>query len=76
MLDAEFFRRWMTVTAASVDREAERLTALDSTVGARMEAVFLADLEHAREVSLADVRARGVWERVLAWGAHMLSRVL
>ncbi|MFF9276656.1 dihydroxyacetone kinase subunit DhaL [Streptomyces griseosporeus] len=33
MLDAEFFRRWMTVTAASVEREAERLTALDSPIG-------------------------------------------
>ncbi|MGW6547171.1 dihydroxyacetone kinase subunit DhaL [Streptomyces massasporeus] len=33
MLDAAFFRRWMTVTAASVDREAERLTALDSPIG-------------------------------------------
>ncbi|EGX55227.1 dihydroxyacetone kinase, L subunit [Streptomyces zinciresistens K42] len=33
MLDAQFFRRWMTATAASVDREAERLTALDSPIG-------------------------------------------
>ncbi|MET9827836.1 dihydroxyacetone kinase subunit DhaL [Streptomyces sp. NPDC006385] len=33
MLDADFFRRWMTVTAAAVDREAERLTALDSPIG-------------------------------------------
>jgi dihydroxyacetone kinase-like protein len=33
VLDAEFFRRWMTATAASVDREAERLTALDSPIG-------------------------------------------
>ncbi|MFD8735199.1 dihydroxyacetone kinase subunit DhaL [Streptomyces sp. NPDC059618] len=33
MLDADFFRRWMTVTAASVDREAERLTDLDSAIG-------------------------------------------
>ncbi|MDH6432016.1 dihydroxyacetone kinase-like protein [Streptomyces sp. SAI-144] len=33
MLDADFFRRWMTVTAASVEREAERLTALDSPIG-------------------------------------------
>ena len=32
MLDADFFRRWMTA-AASVDREAERLTALDSPIG-------------------------------------------
>lgn len=33
MLDTDFFRRWMTATAASVDREAERLTALDSPIG-------------------------------------------
>ncbi|MFI6359232.1 dihydroxyacetone kinase subunit DhaL [Streptomyces sp. NPDC050743] len=33
MLDADFFRRWMVATAASVDREAERLTALDSAIG-------------------------------------------
>ncbi|SDJ37999.1 dihydroxyacetone kinase subunit DhaL [Streptomyces indicus] len=33
MLDAEFFRRWMTATAAAVDREAERLTELDSPIG-------------------------------------------
>ncbi|MEU3028672.1 dihydroxyacetone kinase subunit DhaL [Streptomyces incarnatus] len=33
MLDADFFRRWMTATAASVDREAERLTALDAAIG-------------------------------------------
>ncbi|POX47404.1 dihydroxyacetone kinase subunit L [Streptomyces sp. Ru71] len=33
MLDADFFRRWLTVAAASVDREAEHLTALDSAIG-------------------------------------------
>ncbi|MET8830921.1 dihydroxyacetone kinase subunit DhaL [Streptomyces sp. NPDC004610] len=33
MLDADFFRRWMTGTAASVAREADRLTALDSPIG-------------------------------------------
>lgn len=33
MFDADFFRRWMTATAASVAREAERLTALDSPIG-------------------------------------------
>ncbi|MDT0436674.1 MULTISPECIES: dihydroxyacetone kinase subunit DhaL [Streptomyces] len=33
MLDADFFRRWMTATAASVEREADRLTALDSPIG-------------------------------------------
>ncbi|MER5767317.1 dihydroxyacetone kinase subunit DhaL [Streptomyces sp. NPDC001985] len=33
MLDADFFRRWLTVAAALVDREAERLTELDSAIG-------------------------------------------
>ncbi|MET7568998.1 dihydroxyacetone kinase subunit DhaL [Streptomyces sp. NPDC005492] len=33
MLDADFFRRWMTATAASVAREADRLTDLDSPIG-------------------------------------------
>lgn len=33
MLDADFFRRWMTAAAASVAREAERLTTLDSAIG-------------------------------------------
>ncbi|MFF7356355.1 MULTISPECIES: dihydroxyacetone kinase subunit DhaL [Streptomyces] len=33
MLDADFFRRWMAATAASVHREADRLTALDSAIG-------------------------------------------
>lgn len=33
MLDADFFRRWMKATTASVEREAERLTALDSPIG-------------------------------------------
>ncbi|AOR36164.1 dihydroxyacetone kinase subunit L [Streptomyces fodineus] len=33
MLDADFFRRWMAAATASVNREAERLTALDSPIG-------------------------------------------
>ncbi|WP_328540167.1 dihydroxyacetone kinase subunit DhaL [Streptomyces sp. NBC_00344] len=33
MLDAEFFRRWMTTTAETVEREADRLTELDSAIG-------------------------------------------
>ncbi|MFG2770001.1 dihydroxyacetone kinase subunit DhaL [Streptomyces sp. NPDC048350] len=31
--DAAFFRRWLTSAAAVVDREAERLTELDSAIG-------------------------------------------
>jgi dihydroxyacetone kinase-like protein len=31
--DAEFFRAWMTAAASAVDREADRLTELDSAIG-------------------------------------------
>ncbi|MEW2491561.1 dihydroxyacetone kinase subunit DhaL [Streptomyces sp. NPDC048411] len=33
MLDVDFFRRWMVAAAAAVDREADRLTELDSAIG-------------------------------------------
>ncbi|MFI7316332.1 dihydroxyacetone kinase subunit DhaL [Streptomyces venezuelae] len=33
MLDALFFRRWLSAAADAVDREAERLTELDSPIG-------------------------------------------
>ncbi len=32
-MDAAFFRRWMTATATAVEREADRLTALDAPIG-------------------------------------------
>lgn len=32
-MDAEFFRRWLTATARAVEREAGRLTELDSAIG-------------------------------------------
>ncbi|MFI6003104.1 dihydroxyacetone kinase subunit DhaL [Streptomyces sp. NPDC051366] len=33
MRDADFFRRWMTAAGAAVEREADRLTELDSPIG-------------------------------------------
>ncbi|MER7698055.1 dihydroxyacetone kinase subunit DhaL [Streptomyces sp. NPDC096095] len=33
MLDTDFFRRWMTAAAASVEHEADHLTELDSAIG-------------------------------------------
>lgn len=33
MLDTDFFRRWMTAVVASVEREANHLTELDSAIG-------------------------------------------
>ncbi|MFJ9471622.1 dihydroxyacetone kinase subunit DhaL [Streptomyces caniferus] len=41
MLDAAFFVRWMTAAAAVLDREADRLTELDSPIG---------DADHGRNM--------------------------
>ncbi|MGW7246905.1 dihydroxyacetone kinase subunit DhaL [Streptomyces decoyicus] len=41
MLDATFFVRWMTAAAAVIDREADRLTELDSPIG---------DADHGRNM--------------------------
>ncbi|MCL6297963.1 dihydroxyacetone kinase subunit DhaL [Streptomyces kronopolitis] len=41
MLDAAFFVRWMTAAAAVIDREADRLTELDSPIG---------DADHGRNM--------------------------
>jgi cardiolipin synthase len=52
------------------------LVALDTTIGARMDSLFLDDLRHSREVTLA-VHSRRPWtHRVREWGASLLSRVL
>jgi cardiolipin synthase len=52
------------------------LIALDSTLGARMDSVFLADLTHAREVTPTTIEHRSPLARLLEWGASLLSRVL
>ncbi|WP_055716349.1 dihydroxyacetone kinase subunit DhaL [Streptomyces torulosus] len=54
MLDADFFRRWMTATAASVEREAERLTALDSPIG---------DADHGSNLHRGFAAVRSVLEK-------------
>ena len=41
VLDAAFFVRWMTAAAAAIDREADRLTELDSAIG---------DADHGRNM--------------------------
>ncbi|MEU9212317.1 dihydroxyacetone kinase subunit DhaL [Streptomyces sp. NPDC048415] len=54
MLDADFFRRWMTATAASVDREAQRLTDLDSPIG---------DADHGSNLHRGFTAVRAVLEK-------------
>jgi cardiolipin synthase A/B len=50
--------------------------ALDPKVGARMERLFMHDLEYAKEITLEEFRRRPALHRVLERGATMISRLL
>ena len=52
------------------------LITLDRGVGQRMNAIFMDDLEHAREITLAEWRRRPWSSRVVESASHLLSRVL
>ncbi|MFE7750513.1 dihydroxyacetone kinase subunit DhaL [Streptomyces sp. NPDC057428] len=54
MLDTDFFRRWMTATAAAVDREADRLTELDAAIG---------DADHGSNMRRGFTAVRDVLEK-------------
>lgn len=53
-----------------------QFVAYDGGFAREMEALFLADLPHAREITLPEWRARGWRSRALERGASLLSRVL
>ncbi|RVU22327.1 dihydroxyacetone kinase subunit L [Streptomyces antnestii] len=54
MLDADFFRRWLTAATAAVDREAARLTELDSPIG---------DADHGSNLQRGFVAVSAVLDR-------------
>ena len=52
------------------------LVALDRRVAANVDSVFLADLAYSEEITLDKVRRKSLGDRVLEFGANLLSRVL
>ena len=52
------------------------LIVMDETFGDALTRLFMADLEHAREIDLATFRRRPWWERPIEQGAHLMSRIL
>lgn len=73
---------WGTIGSMNFDNRSmafnneSNLVFLDATLGQEMDATFMADLAHAKEISLVEFRRRGRWERLLEGGAALLSRVL
>ena len=52
------------------------LVMLDTTLGNTMTAMYLSDLEHAKEIKLEAFRRRSFTERVMEFGANLFSRLL
>jgi cardiolipin synthase len=53
-----------------------QIVALDSTVGSRMDEIFLDDLKYSEEMKLETFRNRPWTGKVLEWGAQKLRRIL
>ena len=52
------------------------LVALDRTVGAQMDSIFIDDLTRSKEIKLDEFRKRPLSGKILEWGAQKLRRVL
>src|SRR4051812_47731173 len=73
---------WGTIGSMNFDNRSmafnneSNLVFLDHGVGAQMNATFMADLQHSREIHLDEFKKRGRWDRLIEGGAAMLSRLL
>jgi cardiolipin synthase len=73
---------WGTIGSMNFDNRSmafnneSNLVFLDSTVGAQMDATFMADLAHAKEIKLDEFRRRSRWSRLLEGASATLSRLL
>src|SRR4051812_42759310 len=73
---------WGTIGSMNFDNRSmafnneSNLVFLDSGVGAQMNATFMADLGHSREIKLEEFQRRGRWERLLEGAAASVSRLL
>ena len=73
---------WSSVGSMNFDNRSlafnneSNLVVLDRQFGAEMDSIFFNDLQHSKEIALAEFRRRSAWERLLEVGAVALSRLL
>jgi cardiolipin synthase len=73
---------WGTIGSMNFDNRSmafnneSNLVFLDATLGAEMNATFMADLAHSREIKLDEFKQRGRWSRLLEGCSALLSRIL
>jgi cardiolipin synthase len=74
--------KWGTIGSMNFDNRSlafnneSNVVFLDEALGAEMNATFMADLAHSREIKLDEFRKRGRWERLLEGASAALSRIL
>ena len=73
---------WSTVGSLNFDNRSlvfnneSNIVALDDSVGATLDSLFLEDLRYSKEIKLAEFGQRSVLEKMLEWGANTLQRLL
>ena len=73
---------WGTIGSMNFDNRSmafnneSNIVFLDTTLGAEMNATFMADLTHAKEIKLEEFKRRGRWARLLEGVAATMSRIL
>lgn len=74
--------QWSMIGSMNLDNRSivlndeSNLLVLDETVGARMDSLFMADLERAEEVLLARFTARSWWARLRERGASLVATMM
>ncbi len=73
---------WGTIGSMNFDNRSmafnneSNLVFLDPALGAEMNATFMADIAHAREIRIEEFRRRGRWARLIEGVAATMSRLL
>ena len=74
--------QWSTIGSMNFDNRSmafnneSNIVFLDSRLGAQMDATFMNDLAHSKEMKLEEIRRRGRWTRLLEGAAAAISRLL
>jgi cardiolipin synthase len=73
---------WSTIGSMNFDNRSmalndeATLVVLDDAIGAQMNQIFLDDLRHSQEITLATFSRRSVFQRLFELGARTLTRLL
>jgi cardiolipin synthase len=73
---------WFTIGSMNFDNRSMALNdeatlmVLDRTVGEQMDRIFIDDLRHAEEITVARFRQRSWFQRMAEWGANLFTRLL